>query len=162
MNINDRMEANAIIERMTERDGDHFDLRDGERLIELIPVDEDAPKVTTKMSRMKSTSEKSQGFAAGVGNVSMSDGDKQEKVDTVLIGGEKVWKVGGYEVEHRPGKITLRKMWSRNDAFDAEQEAILDYRTEPMTLHVRVDRTIGIPKIFEIGFATWPKWKTAR
>jgi len=162
MNINDRMEANAIIERMTAEDGEHFDHRDGERLIELIPLDRNAPNFTTKFSLTKQSSDAAEGYAAGVGNVSMSDEEKEERVDKVLIGGEKVWKVGGYEVEHRPGRVTLRKMWARNDVFGAEQEAVLDYRSSPMVLKVRQDRTFGIPNFLEIGYAAYPKWKTAR
>jgi hypothetical protein len=159
MNINERMEANAIIERMTEHDDGHFDRTEAERLISLIPVDRNAPKVTAQFSRMK-RSDSAEGYAAGIGNVSMQD-DKQERVDTVLIGGEKVWRVGGYEVEHKPGVMTIRKMWARNELIGAEQEAILDYRRKAMVLRQKRRHEISF-FIFGFAYATWPIWKTAR
>ncbi|NIX77376.1 hypothetical protein [Microvirga terricola] len=160
MDINLRMEANAIIERMTEFDGEHFDHGDAERLIAIIPMDRKPPRFTTIFSR-ESKSDSTEGYAAGVGNVSIPGGEEGERADTVLVGGHKVWKVGGYEVEHVKGKLTIRKMWARDALGTADQEAILDYTSSPIKLRVMRMKTISILNL-EIGYATWPIWKTAR
>jgi len=160
MNVDERMEANAIIERMTESDGDHFDRRDAERLVALVPIDAKPSRFTATFSRMRK-SDSAEGYAAGVGNVSVDDG-KEERVDTVLAGGRKFWRVGGYEVEHLRGVMIIRKMWSRMELGGNEEEVRLSYGREPITLSVRRNRFLSIFGFLEVGYGYWDTWKTAR
>ena len=156
MNLNDRMEANAIIERMTDG-SPHFAEADAHRLMELIPVSRGS-RFQLRISRMKSSSSQ-EGYAAGIGNVSVKD-DKRERADTV-IGGEPVWRCGVYQASHSPGHLSIRKMMP-GALGDHEAELRYGWRNGgKLTLHCNEPLALKLG-IFLLLFTCWPVWKTPR
>ncbi|ACL62415.1 hypothetical protein [Methylobacterium nodulans] len=121
MTLAERLEANAILDRLVA-DEPTFAISDAHRLIELIPIR--APRRFTFNFTFSRPGTKTRGHAAGHGDVQVEE-EGVEKTWSTDSG--PVHKIGGYEVTHVPGLITIQLMWTETRLDQTGQSCELIY-----------------------------------
>jgi len=131
---------------------------DAARLIALIPCHPGPwwwPSIGVIASRTGGAVE---GAAAGGGHVSM-EGNKQTV--ELTLGGDVLWRAGGYKVTHRRGVLTITRMLDI-DPIDGH-ECYLRYRVpcRPDRLEVSECRQISVGPL-SVSFSWRRTWKRPR
>jgi len=149
-----RYEINNVVQRLAA-DGDTFEPQDAADLIRLVPV---TPYkwwgggIDWTLPGGSST-----GTAAGIGDVSIRNEDRKGYVGTAPGG----HRVGGYRIEHNPGRVLVALMWADTKDEDG-QKFILNY--DPKTNRA-TRMEIAYMAGFKIGllltkWERWRRWKT--
>lgn len=105
-----RLEANALIDRLVADDIDTFDPAEASRLLELIPWERRRRWFAFSL-RGQLPGGTTKGHAAGFGTAEMENDGRSIEVN---FNGDLVWRIGCYNVAHRPGETTIVLMMDIN------------------------------------------------
>ncbi|MCF4127198.1 hypothetical protein [Methylobacterium sp. SyP6R] len=158
LSLADRLEANAILDRLVAEEPTFPD-EDARRLIALVPVRK-ARRLTLNLG-LQRPGTKSRGHAAGHGDVEL---EEPGETTTWSSDSRPVLRIGGYEVTHVPGTIEIALLWSETRLDRSGQSCTLSYDIvtgTPREMRIARQATIGF---FGLHVATvrYVPWKTPR
>jgi hypothetical protein len=150
----ERLECNAILDRLVA-DGPTFAEDDARRLIRLLPLRPRRP-FGLALDLMLPGS-KARGHAAGHGDVEM----EQEGVKRSWSTEATPHKIGGYEVTHEPGAITIKLMWAETRLDRTSQSCQLLYdRVTGRPREMRMARQTSLRLlVFLFAYVQYVPWK---
>jgi len=155
MNVDARLEANAILDRLVAG-GSTFYRDDAHRLIDLIPLAQSSRfsfrgKISGRGPNLK-------GRAAGIGDVKVQ-GEVQER--NFELNAPATYRIGGYVVTHTPGQIAIELMWSDTKIDQTGQSCLLVYDTstkEPETM--LLSKQVSLNLLFiNLAYVSYVPWK---
>jgi hypothetical protein len=155
MNVQTRLEANAILDRLVT-DGSTFPRNDARRLIELIPVT--PPSRFAFKGIFKGPGSSLRGHSPGLGDVDLK-GEAKEK--TVALNVPASHRIGGYVVTHTPGSINIELMWAETKADQTGLSCLLVYdglTNEPEELRIATQKSLSL-LIFTFNYVSYVAWK---
>ncbi|MGY2051415.1 hypothetical protein [Methylobacterium sp. JK268] len=156
MTLAERLEGHAIIDRLVA-DEPTFAAADARRLMALVPV-RPSRLLTVNVRSWRETRPR--------------DGDGHGRFDTVAVDAERTWssdpepvpRIGGYEVTHVPGRITIGLIWAGAGATRTGRfcQLIYDKATgEPREM--RIARRVTLAFLFLLVAAVrYLPWKAPR
>jgi hypothetical protein len=157
MNVAERLEANAILDRLLDEEGPAtFSVADAQRLIVLLPVT--GRNWFGIEANWRSSGSATSGLAAGgLGEVSADD----VREGSFKLGPGNELRIGGYKLHHWPGTIEIDHLWGDTREIEDQRQAVLRYKrpATPIVLELLV------PKCFRLGPLSISKlvaqpWKT--
>jgi hypothetical protein len=155
MNVQTRLEANAILDRLVA-DGPTFSRNDARCLIELIPV---APRSRFAFKGIfKGPSSNIRGHAAGHGDVELK-GETKEKTITLNVPASH--RIGGYVVMHTPGSIYIELMWAETKMDQSGSSCLLDYdivSKEPGEMRIAAQKSLSV-LFLTFNYISYVPWK---
>lgn len=156
-----RLEANALIDRLVAAGSDTFDPAEASRLLDLIPCERRHRWFAFSL-RGQVPGGSTKGHAAGVGTAEMENDGRSIKVN---FNGDRIWRIGGYKVTHRPGEMAIGLMMDVNPL--TAEECFLVYREQnkPLRLELETQRGFTLPLgkfSFEFSIPGRQIWKRPR
>ena len=155
MNVQTRLEANAILDRLVAV-GPTFSRNDARCLIELIPV---APSSRFAFKGIfKGPSSNIRGHAAGHGDVELK-GESKEKTITLNVPASH--RIGGYVVMHTPGSIYIELMWAETKMDQSGSSCLLDYdiaSKEPEEMRIAAQKSLSV-LFLTFNYISYVRWK---
>jgi hypothetical protein len=155
MNVQTRLEANAILDRLVA-DGPTFSRNDARCLIKLIPV---APRSRFAFKGIfKGPSSNIRGHAAGHGDVELK-GECKEKTITLNVPASH--RIGGYVVMHTPGSIYIELMWAETKMDQSGSSCLLDYdivSKEPGEMRIAAQKSLSV-LFLTFNYISYVPWK---
>lgn len=158
MDMNQRYEAMALIEKITDMKSEFFNAADAKRLVELVPAKIQPFRFRIR-GRSSGKSGQSEGYSPGIGNVSVPDDKKDKKFDYDT---GTTWRIGGYKVMHTPGAMVISHMWADTKDDETGMHCCLAYNKAsgaPTALQSSVQKTLRLGPIM-LGYMSWTDWKT--
>jgi hypothetical protein len=155
MNVQTRLEANAILDRLVA-DGSTFLRNDARRLIELIPVT--PPSRFAFKGIFKGPSSTSRGHSPGLGDVELKEEGKEKKITLNVRASHKI---GGYVVTHTPGSINIELMWAETKADQTGLSCLLvydDLTKEPEELRIAAQKSLSL-LFLTFNYVSYVPWK---
>lgn len=170
MDINTRLRINQLVDDITDVKSEFFNAAQARELIDIVPFHIRSGFFSFSLSVIKDSSSSHSGYSPGVGNVSVGDDRKEEKKE-FTYNRLPVWKIGGYEITHEPGKITIGLMWRETLEDESGTECRLVYNKAtkaPVRLDVLKDNLLDIPfyipglmepNYISVGVSSWLPYK---
>lgn len=161
MNTNEKMEANNLIEEITSAKSDFFSASKAKRLIEIVPVS--PHKGFTIKASYNGSSNSSEGYSPGIGNVSLPDEEEKKEWS---FNEPKIERVGGYKIEHSDkGFMVISQMWADTYEDATGRRCRLDYNfasKEPEELLLQQEKSFTFPwplSSLTVSSLSFVKWK---
>jgi hypothetical protein len=158
MNVQTRLEANAILDRVVT-DGSTFPRNDARRLIELIPVT--PPSRFAFEGIFKGLGSSIRGHSPGLGDVELKEEAKEKKITLNVPASHKI---GGYVVTHTPGSINIELMWAETKMDQTGLSCLLVYdgaSKEPKELRIAAQRSLSL-LFLTFNYVSYVPWKHPR
>jgi hypothetical protein len=155
MNVQTRLEANAILDRLVA-DGSTFSRNDARRLIELIPVT--ASSRFSFKGIFKGPGSSVRGHAPGHGEIALNEETKEK---TISLNVPTSHKIGGYVVTHTPGSINIELMWAETKADQTGLSCLFlydDITKEPKELRIAAQKSLSLLFI-TFNYISYVPWK---
>jgi len=149
-----RLEAHALIDQLVQ-DGDTFSRETAARLIALVPVQSKKALPISIGVSGTTVGPETKGHAAGVGDVSLKGDEKTFSAET---SGDVPWRLGGYKVVHRPGKLTIERMMSVVPGQPGRTCEVLYDASGPTRMDLSKAREVGFWRLRAIVETMGP-WK---
>ncbi|MGY2051414.1 hypothetical protein [Methylobacterium sp. JK268] len=154
LSLADRLECNAILDRLVA-DEPTFAEDDARRLIRLLPL-RPRRRLSLNLDLMLPGST-SRGYAAGHGDVALDEEGVRKSWSTDAV----PHKIGGYEVTHEPGVITIKLMWAETRLDLTSQSCQLLYdRLTGRPREMRLARQVSFRLlIIQFAYVRYEPWK---
>lgn len=155
MNVQTRLEANAILDRLVA-DGSTFSRNDARRLIELIPVT--PPSRFSFQGIFKGPGSSVRGHTPGHGELALNEETKEK---TLTFNVPASHKIGGYVVTHTPGSINIKLMWAETKIDRTGLSCLLVYdgsTQEPEELRIAVQKLLSL-LFLTLNYVSYVPWK---
>ncbi|QFR34015.1 hypothetical protein [Ancylobacter sp. TS-1] len=155
ISLEDRLAINALVDALVA-DGDRFDTAQAVELITKLPV---SPRSSPfGFSARVSGEGTSQGYAAGIGNTSVTS----DETKTFTAGSDRRWRIGGYAIEHKPGLIEISLLWEDTLEDRTGKACRLTYdpaSRQPIAMLLARELSVSIGPLFVTYGRVFDAWK---